>query len=102
VCPSHIGGTGPPLAVPPRCESTPELISILVSSYDFILMYNFCLFNPPSESPRSVYRFLVVFCFELFLPEVDLKLGGVMAFQVTTRAKGARSGRRSNVLEEQG
>jgi hypothetical protein len=41
-------------------------------------MYNFHLFNPP-ESPRSVYRFLVVFCFELFLSGVDLKLGGAMA-----------------------
>jgi hypothetical protein len=41
-------------------------------------MYNFCLFNPP-ESPRSVYRFLVVFCFELLLPGVDFKLGRVMA-----------------------
>jgi hypothetical protein len=41
-------------------------------------MYNFRLFNPP-ESPRSVYRFLVAFCFELFLSGVDLKLGGVMA-----------------------
>jgi hypothetical protein len=41
-------------------------------------MYNFRLFIPP-ESPRSVYRFLVVFCFELFLSGVDLKLGGIMA-----------------------
>jgi hypothetical protein len=29
-------------------------------------MYNFRLYNPP-ESPWSVYHFLVVFCFELFL-----------------------------------
>jgi hypothetical protein len=60
------------------CENTLELISILVSSYDFFRMYNFHLFNPP-KSPRSVYHFLVVFCFELFLSGVDLKLGEVMA-----------------------
>jgi hypothetical protein len=41
-------------------------------------MYNFHLFNPP-ESPRSVYCFLVVFCFELFLSGVDLKLWEAMA-----------------------
>ena len=78
MCFSHIGGAGPPLAAPPRCESAPELVSIPVSSCDFVSMYNFCLFNPP-ESPRSVYRFLVVFCFELFLSRVDLKFGGAMA-----------------------
>jgi hypothetical protein len=60
------------------CENTPELVSVPVSSCDFVLIYNFRLFNPP-ESPRSVYRFLVAFCFELFLPGVDLKLGGIMA-----------------------
>jgi hypothetical protein len=60
------GGAGPPQAAPPCGETTPELISIPVSSCDFVSMYNFCLYNPP-ESPRSVYRFLVVFCFELFL-----------------------------------
>ena len=75
---SHTGGAGPPLAAPPRCESTPKLFSIPVSSCDFLLMYNFRLSNPP-ESPRSVYRFLVVFCFELFLSGVDLKFGEVMA-----------------------
>jgi hypothetical protein len=78
VCFSHVGGVGPPLAAPPRCESTPKLFSVPVSSCDFVSMYNFRLFNPP-ESPRSVYRFLVVFCFELFLSGVDLKLGGAMA-----------------------
>jgi hypothetical protein len=35
-------------------------------------MYNFCLYNPP-EYPRSAYRFLIMFCFELFLSGVDLK-----------------------------
>jgi hypothetical protein len=50
-------------------------------------MYNFRLFNPP-ESPRFVYRFLVVFCFELFLSGVDLKLGGVMASSSDNKGKG--------------
>jgi hypothetical protein len=109
VCSSHTGGAGPPLAAPPWCESTPELISIPVSSSDFVSMYNFCLFNPP-EYPRSIYHFLVVFCFKLFLSGVDLKLGGASwPLQATTRAKGpgklitkAKSGRRSRVLVEQG
>jgi hypothetical protein len=46
ICFSHVGGMGPPLAMPPRCENTSELIFVLVSSYDFILMYNFHIFNP--------------------------------------------------------
>jgi hypothetical protein len=41
-------------------------------------MYNFRLYNPP-EFPRSVYHFLVVFCFELFLSGVDLKFESTMA-----------------------
>jgi len=51
-------------------------------------MYNSRLFNPP-ESPRSVYHFLVVFCFELFLSGVDLKLGGVMASSSDNKGKGS-------------
>jgi hypothetical protein len=51
-----------------------------------------------------------VFCFELFLSGVDLKLGGASwPLQATIRAKGprelitkAKSGRRSRVLVEQG
>jgi hypothetical protein len=78
MCFSHIGGAGPPLAAPPRCETTPELVSILVFSCDFVLMYNFCLFNLP-ESPRFVYRFLVVFCFELFLSGIALGFGVIMS-----------------------
>ena len=72
------GWRGPTLAAPPPCENASELFSVPVSSCGFVSMNNFRLFNP-SESPRSVYRFLVVFCFELFLLGVDLKLGGVMA-----------------------
>jgi hypothetical protein len=109
VCSSHTGGAGPPLAAPPWCESTPELVSIPVSSCDFISMYNFHLYNP-SEYSRSVYRFLVVFCFELFLSGVDLKLGGApWPLKAMTRAKGlgkvitkTKSGRRSKMLEDQG
>jgi hypothetical protein len=50
------------------------------------LMYNFCLFNPP-ESPRSVYRFLVMFCFELFCQELILSLGEPWPLEVMTKAK---------------
>jgi hypothetical protein len=69
---------GPPLAAPPWCENTLELVSVLVSSCDIVLMYNFYLYNP-LESPRSVYRFLVVFCFELFLLGVDFRFRSTMA-----------------------
>jgi hypothetical protein len=61
-CFSHTGGAGPPLAAPPWCENTSELVSISVCSCDFPSMYNFRLYNPP-EYPMSVYRFLVVFLF---------------------------------------
>jgi hypothetical protein len=60
------------------CENAPELFSVPVSSRGFVLMYNFCLFNP-SESPRFVYRFLVVFCFELFLSGIALSIGVTMS-----------------------
>jgi hypothetical protein len=60
--PSHTGGAGPPLAVPPWCESTPELISVPFSSCDFASMFNFHLYNPP-DCPRFVYRVFVVFLF---------------------------------------
>jgi hypothetical protein len=63
---------GPPLAAPPWCENTPELVSVPVSSCDFPSMFYFGLYNPP-VSPRSVYHFLVMFCFEMFLSGVDLK-----------------------------
>jgi hypothetical protein len=51
-----------------------------------------------------------MFCFELFLSGVDLKLGGApWPLKATTRAKGtrkmitkAKSGRRSRMLEDQG
>jgi hypothetical protein len=46
-CFSHTRGAGPPLAAPPWCENTSELVSIPVSSFDFPSMYNFRLYNPP-------------------------------------------------------
>jgi hypothetical protein len=59
---SHTGGAGPPLAAPPWCESTPELVSIPISSYDLVSMFYFRLYNPP-DFPRFVYRVFVVFLF---------------------------------------
>jgi hypothetical protein len=56
------GGAGPLLAAPSYGESTLELISVPVSSCDFVSMFNFCLYNPP-DCLRSVYRVLVVFSF---------------------------------------
>jgi hypothetical protein len=49
-------------------------------------MYNFRLYNPP-EYPRSVYHFLVVFCFELFLSGVDLSFEGTMASSSNNKEK---------------
>jgi hypothetical protein len=88
-CSSHTGGVGPPLAAPPWCEDTSELISIPVSSCDFASMYNFHLYNPP-ESLRSIYRFLVVFCFELFLLGVDHKVKSAMASSSNDKGKRPR------------
>jgi hypothetical protein len=56
------GGVGPLLAVPPCGVSTPELVSVPVFSCAFVLMFNFCLYNPP-DCLRSVYHVLVVFLF---------------------------------------
>jgi hypothetical protein len=56
------GGMGPLLVAPPCGESTLELISVPVSSCDFILMFNFHLYNPP-DCPRSIYHVLVMFLF---------------------------------------
>ena len=64
--PSQGAGAAQALAAPPLCENASELFSVPVSSCDFVSMYNFRLYNPP-DYPRSVYHFLVVFCFELFL-----------------------------------
>jgi hypothetical protein len=52
-------------------------------------MYNFHLYNPP-ESPRSVYHFLVVFCFELFLSGVDLRFRSTMASSSDDKGKRPR------------
>jgi hypothetical protein len=46
----------------PCGESTSELVSVPISSCDFISMFNFRLYNP-LDCPRSVYRILVVFLF---------------------------------------
>jgi hypothetical protein len=41
-------------------------------------MFNFHLYNPP-DFPRSVYRVLIVFCFDLFLSGVVLSFGAAMS-----------------------
>jgi hypothetical protein len=56
------GGAGPLQVTPPYGESTPELISVPVSSCDFASMFNFLLYKPP-DCPRFVYRVFVVFSF---------------------------------------
>jgi hypothetical protein len=52
-------------------------------------MYNLRLYNP-SEYPRSVYHFLVVFCFELFLSGVDISFEGTMASSSNDKGKRPR------------
>jgi hypothetical protein len=56
------GGAGPLQATPPYGETTPELVSIPVSSCDFVMMFNFHLYNP-LDCPRFVYHVFIVFSF---------------------------------------
>jgi hypothetical protein len=72
------GGVGPLLAAPPCGVSASKLIFVPVSSCDFVLMFNFRLYNPP-DYPRSVYRVLVVFLFRPDLSGVVLSFRGIMA-----------------------
>jgi hypothetical protein len=55
-------GAGPLLVAPPGGEVASELVYVPVSSYVFVLLLNFHLYNPP-DCPRSVYHFLIVFLF---------------------------------------
>jgi hypothetical protein len=55
-------GAGPLLAMQPGGVIASGLVSNPVSSYAFLLLLNFRLYNSP-DSPRSVYRFLIVFSF---------------------------------------
>jgi hypothetical protein len=64
--------------MPPGGEVALELFSVPVSSCAFILLFNFCLYNPPN-CLRSVYHFLIVFCFDLFLSGAILSFRGIMA-----------------------
>jgi hypothetical protein len=56
------GGTGPLLATPPYGVFASKLVSVPVSSYAFVLLFNFRLYNPP-DCLRFVYHILVVFLF---------------------------------------
>jgi hypothetical protein len=53
----------PLLAAPPGGEVASEVVFVPVSSFVFVLLLNFRLYNP-LDYPRSVYRFLVVFLFQ--------------------------------------
>jgi hypothetical protein len=77
------GGVGPLQATPPCGETTPELVSVPVSSCDFVSMFNFCLYNPP-DYPRFVYR---VFVSSYFCQELFSVLGASWILQATTRAR---------------
>jgi hypothetical protein len=82
------GGAGPLQAAPPCGETTPKLVSIPVSSCDFVSMFNFCLYNPP-EYPRYIYRVFVVFSFRaISVRRLFSVLGGSWLLQATIRAKG--------------
>jgi hypothetical protein len=74
----EFGGSSPPgdavplLAAPPCGESASELVSVPVSSCDFILMFNFRLYNPPGLPEVCIscsHRVFVSICFcqEFFL-----------------------------------
>jgi hypothetical protein len=77
---------GPLLAAPPCGESTLELVSVLVSSYDFVSMFNFCPYNP--RIARGLYIvFSSCFCFDLFLSRVVLSFRGTMASASNDKVK---------------
>lgn len=71
-----------PMSWPPRRPSP-----TLVRPGTFLMTYKFLLYNPP-DPWRSVYRFLDVFCFALFLPGSIFNLGA--PWPPTTRARGFR------------
>jgi hypothetical protein len=72
------GGAGPLLAVPPCGESTPELVSVPVSSYDFVSMFIFTYITP--RIIRGLYiMFSSCFCFDLFLSGVAPSFRAVMS-----------------------
>jgi hypothetical protein len=55
--PTPPGGAGPLLAAPPYGESASELFSVLVSSCDFVAMFNFRL------TPRITRGLYIMFSF---------------------------------------
>jgi hypothetical protein len=84
------GGAGPPQATSAYGETTPELVSVLVSSCDFVSMFNFRLYNPP-EYPRSVYHVFIVFSFRaVSVRRLFLVLGASWTLQAMTRRRHLR------------
>ena len=67
-------GSGQPQAAPGYGEVASEPRFDSVSSYSLPFIVKLLLYNH-TNLPRSVYRFLVVFCFELFLS------GSVLSFR---------------------
>jgi hypothetical protein len=80
------GGEGPLLAAPPCGESTSELISVPVSSCDFVSMFNFRLYNPP-DCPRSIYHVLIGFLFRSVSVRSCPYFRGIMASASNNKEK---------------
>jgi hypothetical protein len=76
---SPLGGAGPLLAAPPCGETTPELISVPVSSCDFVSMFNFCLYNPPGLPEVCISCSRRVFVSIYFCQGIFLSFRGIMA-----------------------
>jgi hypothetical protein len=73
------GGMCPPQAAPPCGETTPELVSIPVSSCDFVSMFNFHLYNPPGIPEVCISCFCHVFVSSYFYQEIVLSFGVTMS-----------------------
>jgi hypothetical protein len=80
------GGAGPLLAAPPYGESTSELVSVPVSSCDFVSMFNFRLYNP--RIAQGLYTvFSSCFYFDLFLSGIFLSFRGILASASNDKGK---------------
>jgi hypothetical protein len=77
---------GPLQAAPPCGETTLELVSVSVSSCDFVLVFNFRLYNP--QISRGLYIvFSSYFHFDLFLSGFVLSSRRIMASSSDDKSK---------------
>jgi hypothetical protein len=81
------GGAGPLLAAPPCGGTTLELVSVLVSSYDFVSMIHFHLYNPPGLPEVCISCSRRVFVSICFCQEIVLSFRGIVASESDDKGK---------------